>query len=492
MKKLLSLHIAAIGIILIAALLRFWHVGEFFSFNFDEEYQATLAWSIVKDFHPIWIGVSASNVGYYLGPGFTYLNSFLFFLSQGDPLILGYFAAFLGVVTTTVLYLTVNDLFSKRAALFAAAFYGFSAFIIYFDRRFWNPSPIPLISILMVYSLIKGQKDTRWFILTAILVGLSLHVHLSLLIFFPIILVYVLKKIKHISFKTCVGMALSYLIITSPLLVFDFVHNFDNLLAPIRFFQNAHDPNHVPQISRIVAYITVFIGMLGRLWFLQPYTNIQNEHGLGAHSDATPGNVILGLLSLSMIVRLALRIKTDEKYRIIFLPVALFILSFILYPGVAGEYYLLGFVALFTVVFGLAMARMPLPISIPIMTIFAIVNMYTVFTTTQEPYGLKTRKEIVHKTMVLVGERSYYLETIGRDPRKYHPYGGWRYLFKEYGRQPDQSHADEFFGWIYPEEISQKKPELRVIVSEEKKIKPPQLISEFSHGAFTIYITKNL
>src|SRR3989344_6365810 len=75
------------------AILRLYKVAEFFTFNFDEEYQASLAWEQVKNFHPIWIGVSASNVGYYLGPGFTYLNAFLFKISNGDPISLAWFSA---------------------------------------------------------------------------------------------------------------------------------------------------------------------------------------------------------------------------------------------------------------------------------------------------------------------------------------------------------------------------------------------------------------
>ncbi|KKQ38833.1 MAG: hypothetical protein US54_C0002G0021 [Candidatus Roizmanbacteria bacterium GW2011_GWA2_37_7] len=57
---------------------RLWKVPELFNFTFSEEMQAFLAWEQVKNFHPIWIGVSAANINYYLGPGFTYLNAMLF------------------------------------------------------------------------------------------------------------------------------------------------------------------------------------------------------------------------------------------------------------------------------------------------------------------------------------------------------------------------------------------------------------------------------
>jgi len=51
--------------------------------------------------------------------------------------------------------------------------------------------------------------------------------------------------------------------------------------------------------------------------------------------------------------------------------------------------------------------------------------------------------------MTIIGDKPYALENYGKDPRKYHSYGGWRYLFRVYGKKPARAFADEFFGWIY-------------------------------------------
>ena len=92
----------------------------------------------------------------------------------------------------------------------------------------------------------------------------------------------------------------------------------------------------------------------------------------------------------------------------------------------------------------------------------------------------------------LSGKSPYSLETYGKDPRKYHPYGGWRYLFKTYGRAPNQSFADEFFGWIYPDEIKNTPSTLKVVVMEEKDYKTDvKPLAVFSEGAYKAYVFEN-
>jgi len=93
--------------------------------------------------------------------------------------------------------------------------------------------------------------------------------------------------------------------------------------------------------------------------------------------------------------------------------------------------------------------------------------------------------------MKTVRNDSFYLETTTLDKRKYHSAGGWRYLFKAYGQTPSQSHADEFFGWIYRDEISNEKPALRIIISEYQTKVEEKIISEFNEGVFYAYIFSN-
>jgi hypothetical protein len=91
--------------------------------------------------------------------------------------------------------------------------------------------------------------------------------------------------------------------------------------------------------------------------------------------------------------------------------------------------------------------------------------------------------------MVVVDDKPYSLETYGKDSRKYHPYGGWRYLFRIYGKKPVQSFADEFFGWIYQDEMTDEKPQMKVAISEGipyKSKEEPMIV--FKSGNYYGYI----
>lgn len=475
-----------------AALLRFWRVGDFFTFNFDEEYQANLAWSLVKNFHIKWIGVSASNVNYYLGPGFTYLNWFLFKLSSGDPVILGYFSTIWGLITMGSLYYVTKEVYGKRAALFAALIYGCSAFIMFFDRRFWNPTPIPFLSIWLFYSLVMSYKNTKWFILTAFLFSIFFHIHLSLMLFVPVIAFVVFRNIKKISVKTVGISALLYLVITSPLLVYDLVHNFDNLLAPIRFLNADTELNQSFNYARTLVHLNTFLSVLGKIWFTRFNTNIQEEHTLGPHGNLSMGQPFFILVSVVMLLWFVWKNYKQLSSRILLAMIGIIAVGFIFYPGSQAEYFMLGMIALLPIVIGNVLAKIPVKISALIGIIFVIVNGAIIFSSTQANYGLTVRKAMVKEMMKGVGDKTFYLETVGKDPRKYHGYGGWRHLFRVYGRTPTQSHADEFFGWIFPEELTNEKPKLRVVISEDmpyKSNKKP--LHQFRSGAFYGYTFNN-
>lgn len=497
-KRLLNKYsIIFICILIIFVFSRFYKLYEFFTFNFDEEYQALLAWEQVKNFHPIWIGVSASNVNYYLGPGITYLNAFLFYITK-DPVILGVFGSIFGLVTAFSIYFVSSHLFSIKAALFAFSFYTGSLFFNIFDRRFWNPTPIIFLSVWLIFSLYKVQKNTLWLIVIFLLMGISLHVHLSLLAFWPIIIFVIITNIKKISHITYLFSFFSFLCVTFPLLIFDLNHNFDNLTMPLRYIRLIF--SFAPDGSGNFWYgLNQLLNTFSRIWYMHPFTDIQNEIQLGVHGTITQTVFPISIFSLIIIVWFLFKSIpitksfrfTNNNYLILGLSLFCFIIVYLFYPGGVVAYFLLGGLGLFTIISGIFFSKIPKFVAIPIMMLFLFINLYSLFTLQQEQFGLLTRKKLIQKIMPVVGNKSFYLETRSTDGRKYHSMGGWRYLFKAYGKTPNQSHADDFFGWIYPDEISKDKPKLRVIVSEyPTKVKEP-ILFQVKNGVYEGYVVKN-
>ncbi|PIZ62473.1 hypothetical protein COY16_04115, partial [Candidatus Roizmanbacteria bacterium CG_4_10_14_0_2_um_filter_39_13] len=170
---------------------------------------------------------------------------------------------------------------------------------------------------------------------------------------------------------------------------------------------------------------------------------------------------------------------------------ALFMVSFMFYSGYSAEYYLLGFLILFSIVVGVVVSKVNNIILFLALSFFIFFNGYTVLASNQEQYGLITRKKLIQSMMNTVGDKPFSLEVYGTDPRKYHPYGGWRYLFKTYGATPVQSFADEFFGWIYPDEISDTKPDYKIVVTDSKEFElKNESLQTFHEGVFNGHIFK--
>ena len=107
----------------IASFFRFYRLQQLMPFTIDEEYVSQLAWTIVKDFHVLWIGVSAGSTNYYLGPGYVYVAALLLYISRGDPLVLGIASSLIGVATTVLLYFFTRSISSVAIARAAGFLY---------------------------------------------------------------------------------------------------------------------------------------------------------------------------------------------------------------------------------------------------------------------------------------------------------------------------------------------------------------------------------
>lgn len=478
MKKNTLIPILIFGLCIGIIFLRFFKVGDLFFFDIDEEYQAFLAESIVKDFHIIWIGLSAGKTGFYVGPGFTYFNAFLFWLSKGDPLILGYAASLIGTCTAFILFYISTKYFGIKTAIIATILYGFSAYMNFYDRRFWNPTFVPLISLLLYYSFTESFANNKWIIVTAFLLGVMFHIHASLFVFIPlsIIIFYFLyrhqKKLKNFNWKESLFIIsiaiITFLAVVSPLIVYDFVHNFDNIRTPIRLLQKPTDAGPSMTITQkillyfttisksfyndnpyLIPYLTVTIGMI-IVWYILKKKNLSRD--------------ILAYILIGYTV------------------------FFIAFPGTVIEYYLLGLLPFIFIIFAWCISKLHWKLYIPLLSVYIVINLISLFHAFQDTGNRLNHKKIfVQKVMNEIGDKTYSLETT----EDYLLYGGWRYLFGIYGKKPLQSQADQMFGWIYPNELTETKPQIKVIISPKNKLPDLKSNTVIKTGPYYGYIITN-
>lgn len=509
--KKYHLHIFALFIFLLALFLRTYNLSNIYVFNFDEEYQATYAWTQVLDPHPIWIGVSASFLDFYLGPYFTYFTAVLLWLSKGDPMIGAYFAAFLGSVTTLAFFFIGWRIFNLTTGIIASLLYATLPLFVFFDQKYWNTMFTPLITLLLFTQIYLVKKSIWFWVLYAALVGAILQTHLEPIPLITIGLFYFLKGGYWKNIRLLLAGIFVFALFYWPLAVFDYHHNFSNLTILSRFKEHLGESKIA--FNPYAKFQTLFDSM-GRFWYLKPGNPNADEINFGCTSlsvreelafidkfaKRTYAPIWLSTLTLLMIViflKISFRNKQSlssikkREYRLLGIFLSVATVFFMIYPGGSSEYYTLSLLVLFTLVPGILISYVKKYqfILFGLILMASLFGIHTVINASDE-FSMGPKRVIIAEVMKVIGDKSFAIEGRG----VCHDYEGWRYLFKAYGRQPGISYTDKNLGWLYPEEIDTTAPAYTIILSEDRIPLKEDLstLSSIKAGGYRAYIKKNL
>lgn len=473
MKKIFSKNYLVLLIFSVALATRLYHLPTRAIFTADEEYQATYARTIVQDFHPVWIGVSAGDTGFYLGPYFTYFTALWLALSGGDPLITAYVAAILGSITCILLYYLGKTIVSQSVGIIAAFLYALSPWVVYHDQRYWNPSPAPMLAILLLLSLIKLKSSSWWLVVTAFALGAFWHVHLSLVPLTLVAMYAIWQYRRFITPRVWLISSLVFIIMLAPLLIFDYYHDWSNLLTPIRLLARGG------QGIQVVDHFYSLGETLARTLYLDPGTVPASEIRPGKPGGiwTSPGLTMI-VLALS-----ALLLPIGNPYLVIAL--IIMVCSYILYPGDVTGYYALGLVPIYFL--GLAKFLTRYRLGYLLVIVFTILSIRTLWSTS-ESYGLTAKRELITQVTTYLGDDSFTLSEEGTA----HKYGGWRYLFTVYGKYPVSSSADAYLSWLYPAEIGGPSKYHVSVGATAEFLPPPDSLALYQSGGYTAYIIESM
>ncbi|MBI4036572.1 glycosyltransferase family 39 protein [Candidatus Daviesbacteria bacterium] len=478
-------------ILILATVLRLTTVPALLSFTPDEEYQAYITQTLIKDFHIIWIGLSAGGFGFYLGPFWNYLIYPFLLAAKGDPLVLGYVASFLGILTTVLLYFLGKELFSKKVGLLASFFYASLPLVIYYDQKPY-PSGISFLSVLLALSLYLSKYSNKWWVVFAIAYGMVFHIHPSLA---PILFVGLYWAFWHrqlITKKIILLSILAFIITISPLIAFDYFHKASNITTPFRMMALAQKGEvKINTISHIKTTFPSF----GRVFYLTPHESNADEIlypcQLTKLSTRTQPPWFFSGLALSIFILFLTRKSTwkEDNKRLLALLSLTLLIPYILLPFINSvEYYLVGFFPLLLLTVAATITSFPKPFKSLASVLFLLICLLGIFTvlTAKKDFGLEVKKQLVNKVMHVIGDNPYDLKEEG----DCHKYEGWRYLFSVYGRKPERSSEDKTFAWLYPDEVSTKATKYSVIIKETRaaaEINKNYNVT-FQEGGFTAYI----
>jgi hypothetical protein len=487
-----------IGVILGGFLFRIYNLPHLFFYTMDEEVMNLIQRRIILGQHFPLIG-SVSPLGTYLGPIFYYFGALILWISNLNPLGLGYFGCLLGTINIFLVYWVGKKLFTREVGLFAAIFYSFSFLMIIFDRRFWHLTPGPILSLLVLLSLFmikKGNWKYIYLLIGALIFGWNTDYTNLILFLFTIVMWFILKLPIR---KKEVGIAvLIFLISNLPLLVFDLRHNFLNTHNLVTYLtrhkaaQLQSDeggavvlPKDATQQTGAIQTAFLPVITFSRAIYTASDLNIpeQQTYCKAYINDRNQAQGILlpalaGLILVSFFV--LLYYKRKDKNFLSYLMVGSFYLIFqvgilgyaVLFHGDIFEHYLSTLMPYFFIILGIELALLYQRfkyVAVLIILIFIGANINLILHA-DNPFGYDDKLMAAKYALSEVGSKEYSLDTLSSCYR----WDGFYYPFRLLNSHPVKSYQDPNYSWLYDYQVADMHPSFVVVEVPKGKYEDQQ------------------
>ncbi len=230
-------------VLMLAAFLRLYQIDHYMIFLGDEGRDAVIVKALVTGEHYPLIGPPTSVGNIYLGPMYYYMMAIPMTIFYLNPVAASSMDGLIGVFTVALIYLLGKMWFDKKSALVAAFLYAISPVTISYSNFSWNPNPLPFFSLISIFSLYKihQTKNFNWLILTGLSLAAAVQMHYLALILIPIAGILWLmeiiryKNLNHLISGTLLGLV-AFLLLMSPLFLFDLKHDFMNARSVNQLF----------------------------------------------------------------------------------------------------------------------------------------------------------------------------------------------------------------------------------------------------------------
>lgn len=214
-----------------ATLLRIYRTDSILGFYFDQGRDALVVAELLNQGKLFLIGPTTGIAGIFRGPFYYYLIAPAYLIGGGDPVFPAIFLALSSVVALVVLYKLGLMLADRTTGLLAVFLGGFSYYTIYASRWLSNPTPMLVLSTLILFCLFKiTEGKYKYLPPISFLAGISLfHFGSSgeVFLIFSIALVtlstiFLQKKVP--SLQIIASCAILFMLTALPLVIFDLRH----------------------------------------------------------------------------------------------------------------------------------------------------------------------------------------------------------------------------------------------------------------------------
>ncbi len=277
-KKNRAEFIVVLFIILVALSIRLYRIDEYMMFLGDEGRDMLIMKKIWIEHDLPFIGPPTSVGNMYLGPLYYYMMAIPTGIFWMNPVAASAMIALFGTATVGFIYYLSRMWFGKVAAVVSAILYALSPVNIVYSQSSWNPNPAPFFALVSLYGLFKVHRSGNmyWLIVTGVGLAFSIQMHYLALLLLPVMgLLWIYELLLHYRGKLkrtniwqgTGGAAMVFLLLMSPLFVFDLKHDFPNFHAFVKLITGDASALGTTPINPIVRIWQIFSDLLVSRYF---------------------------------------------------------------------------------------------------------------------------------------------------------------------------------------------------------------------------------
>ncbi|TSC88974.1 MAG: Uncharacterized protein G01um10145_683 [Microgenomates group bacterium Gr01-1014_5] len=214
-------------LLITGAFIRVYRTNILLGFYYDQGRDAKIIWDFLHNGRVFLIGPTTGIEGIFRGPWYYWLISPFYFLGQGNPVWPAVFLALTTVMAALLAYVAGLKIHSRTAGVVAVMLCLFSFHFMLSARWLSNPTPMYLISMLLVLSLIWIQEGKKWaWILTGSMLGMAMQFGSAAEVFyFPSVALFAFLNKDHLPNIKIWFWSLAVILVSFlPQIIFDLRH----------------------------------------------------------------------------------------------------------------------------------------------------------------------------------------------------------------------------------------------------------------------------
>lgn len=234
-NKRLVVSFLLVLIFILFAFFRFYNLDKRIIFDWDQEQYSYQIKNIIQNKDLTLLGPRVqSDKGFFLGPYFTYSLVPFYLVSRLHPSALLYFIILYNLLFFAISFFVIKKMFGTVHALSFLSLWSIAYLLVGYDTVPWNPIFIPLGVVITWMALFK-----RNYVMLGLVLAFFMNMHFQfifLIIFSAVFLILSKNKAKTLRLKNISYLIVSFLILFTPLFLFDLRHDFLNIKLFFNFF----------------------------------------------------------------------------------------------------------------------------------------------------------------------------------------------------------------------------------------------------------------